>query len=184
VKTSQKAKRRHTLFAQEYCVDLNATRAYIAAGYSRNGAEQGASTLLRNRKVAKLIEELLSRRATKLEISGEKVLERYEAMAEGNVADFVSIGEDGAARIDLQGKSRAELYCIQKISTDTYVTGAGNAKRVVTTVKLELADRLKANESLAKYKKLFADSRVEVIGLAGLSDEELQSRLKALEEAH
>jgi hypothetical protein len=31
----------------------------------------------------------------------------------------------------------------------------------VTTVKLELADRLKANESLAKYRKLFAD-QVEV----------------------
>jgi hypothetical protein len=44
---------------------------------------------------------------------------------------------------------------------DTNVAGAGNNKRIVTTVKLELADRLKANESLAKYKKLFAD-QVEV----------------------
>jgi hypothetical protein len=130
--------------------------------------------------VQRRIEALIAKRMTKLEISGDKVLERYEAMAEGNIADFVTIEPDGAARIDVSNKSRAALYPVQKLSTDTYVTGAGNKKRVVTTVKLELADRLKANESLAKYKKLFAD-RVEVItDFSRLTDEQLQERLKAL----
>jgi hypothetical protein len=113
--------------------------------------------LLRNTKVKRRIEALIAKRLSKLEISGDKVLERYEAMAEGNIADFITIEADGTARVDVSNKNRAALYAIQKLSTDTYVTGAGNNKRVVTTVKLELADRLKANESLAKYKRLFAD---------------------------
>lgn len=38
------------------------------------------------------------------------------------------------ARIDVSNKNRAALYPVQKLSMDTYVTDAGNAKRVVTTV--------------------------------------------------
>ena len=154
---SAKTNLRQELFAKEYVIDLNATRAAISAGYSESTASEIGSKLLRNTKVKRRIEALIAKRLSKLEISGDKVLERYEAMAEGNIADFITIEPDGTARVDVSNKSRAALYAVQKLSTDTYVTGAGNSKRVVTTVKLELADRLKANESLAKYKRLFAD---------------------------
>lgn len=177
---SEKTNRRHELFAREYVIDLNATRAAISAGYSPSTAAEIGSKLLRKDKVKRRIEALIAKRLSKLEISGDKVLERYEAMAEGNIADFVTVEPDGSARIDVSNKNRAALYPVQKLSTDTYVTGAGNSKRVVTTVKLELADRLKANESLAKYKKLFAD-RIEIVtDLSRLSDEQLEARLKEL----
>ena len=145
---SAKTNLRQELFAKEYVIDLNATRAAISAGYSESTASEIGSKLLRNTKVKRRIEALIAKRLSKLEISGDKVLERYEAMAEGNIADFITIEADGTARVDVSNKNRAALYAIQKLSTDTYVTGAGNNKRVVTTVKLELADRLKANESL------------------------------------
>ena len=35
------------LFCQEYIKDLNATQAYIRAGYSENGAGQGGERLLK-----------------------------------------------------------------------------------------------------------------------------------------
>ena len=54
--------KRQALFAAEYLTDLNATRSAIAAGYSKKGAEQTGSVLLRNPKVADYIEvKLLSR---------------------------------------------------------------------------------------------------------------------------
>jgi phage terminase small subunit len=176
-KTRTTTNLRQELFAKEYSCDLNATRAAIAAGYSESTAAEIGSKLLRNSKVKRLIDRILSKRATKLEISGEKILERFESLAEGNVADFISIGEEGAPRIDVANKSRAELFCVQKISTDTYVIGAGNNKRVVTTIRLDLADRLKANESLAKYKKLFADQvEVTINPIKGMSDAQLAER--------
>lgn len=44
-------------FANEYCVDLNATTAYRRAGYNARGAsaEAAASRLLSNVKVQKII---------------------------------------------------------------------------------------------------------------------------------
>jgi phage terminase small subunit len=45
-------------FVAEYCVDFNATAAYIRAGYEARGnsAEVSACRLLRNAKVKKAIE--------------------------------------------------------------------------------------------------------------------------------
>jgi len=47
---------RQVLFVAEYLKDSNATRAYLAAGYGKRGAEQCASRLLRNVKVQQEIE--------------------------------------------------------------------------------------------------------------------------------
>jgi phage terminase small subunit len=44
-------------FAEEYCIDLNATAAYIHAGYKARGhaAESNASRLLSNAEIQKAI---------------------------------------------------------------------------------------------------------------------------------
>jgi hypothetical protein len=43
--------KRQELFIAEYLIDMNAASAAISAGYSRKGAEQTGSVLLRNPKV-------------------------------------------------------------------------------------------------------------------------------------
>lgn len=67
---------RQKLFCKEYLIDLNASAAYKRAGYSARGAaaDVNASKLLRNTKVAKLIQESMDKRAEKLEINAEYVL--------------------------------------------------------------------------------------------------------------
>src|ERR1700689_3041735 len=109
---SAKTNLRQELFAKEYVIDLNATRAAISAGYSESTASEIGSKLLRNPKVKRRIEALIAKRLSKLEISGDKVLERFETMAEGNLGDFIESDENGAPRITVKGKSRQELYCI------------------------------------------------------------------------
>ena len=52
-------KRQH-IFVKEYLVDSNATRAAIAAGYSKPAASAIGSRLLRNAKVRQEIEEQTS----------------------------------------------------------------------------------------------------------------------------
>ena len=60
------------LFADEYLIDLNATRAYKAAYKSckkDETANVNGSKLLRNTKVAKYIEERMNERSRRTEIT-------------------------------------------------------------------------------------------------------------------
>jgi len=45
-------------FCEEYVLDLNATQAYIRAGYSINGAKESASRLLTNANIKEFIKSL------------------------------------------------------------------------------------------------------------------------------
>lgn len=72
------------LFCQEYLKDLNATQAYIRAGYKARGhsAEVNANKLLSNTEVSARIAELKSVRAEENKISADWVLKRLIEVAE------------------------------------------------------------------------------------------------------
>lgn len=66
-------------FADEYLIDLNATRAYKAAYKSvknDNSAMAGASRMLRNVKVATYIEEKMAERAERTENKQDDIVKR------------------------------------------------------------------------------------------------------------
>lgn len=65
-------------FCQEYVKDLNATQAYIRAGYSPQGAGQGGERLLRNVEIAARIAEIQAKVSERLELTQEKVLLNLE----------------------------------------------------------------------------------------------------------
>jgi phage terminase small subunit len=69
---------RHERFCREYVIDLNATQAYIRAGYSVNGAGQSAEKLLRNTEIIARIAELQAKVTQRLEITQESVLKEIE----------------------------------------------------------------------------------------------------------
>ena len=76
-----KLTKKQEVFVGEYLTDFNATRAYVAAGYSPNNASVCASQLLRNPKVAEAIEMETGKRLEKLEITGERVLAEIGKLA-------------------------------------------------------------------------------------------------------
>lgn len=93
---------KHKRFVAEYLKDLNATQAYIRAGYSAKGASQGAERLLRNVEVRTAIEAGQAKLADKLELTAEAVLRNLEAartlaMGEGQCSAAIRACE-------LQGK--------------------------------------------------------------------------------
>lgn len=65
-------------FIREYMIDMNATQAYLRAGYkvNENTARANASRLLTNANILTRIEELQAERAKKLDIDAEWVLKR------------------------------------------------------------------------------------------------------------
>lgn len=77
MKLNKKQKR----FCEEYIVDLNGTRAYIRAGYSKNGAEVSASQLLTNPKVSEYIRELNEKVSNKTGVTVEFVINGIKDIA-------------------------------------------------------------------------------------------------------
>jgi phage terminase small subunit len=70
------------MFVREYLIDLNATRAAAAAGYSEHTAKQQGSRLLTNVDVKAAIDKKVDARAEKLDTSAEYVLKTIHETVE------------------------------------------------------------------------------------------------------
>ena len=64
-------------FVNEYLIDLNATQAAIRAGYSEHTARSQGQRLLTNVDVSSAIQEAYSRRAERVEIDADFVLNGF-----------------------------------------------------------------------------------------------------------
>jgi phage terminase small subunit len=172
--------RRHQLFVDEYLVDLNATRAAIAAGYSKRRAAVAGAELVRNRKVAAEIARKTSERCEKLEISANGVLGELQKAARANMLDYITVSHLGDIKIDLTQVTREQAAAIQELTTETFQVGRGDDKREVTQVRFKLADKLRANELLGKHLKLFTD-KVEHSGEISLAERIAAGRQRVAE---
>ena len=72
---------RQFAFCREYLQDYIGGRAAVRAGYSRKGADQTASALLRNPKVAKELARLAVRVKKKAELTAVDLLNSVTAVA-------------------------------------------------------------------------------------------------------
>jgi phage terminase small subunit len=161
----RKTDARWKLFAHKYVIDLNGSRAAIAAGYSENGAHVVASRLLRNAKVSKLIDDLTAERAKKLGLTADRVLEELSRMAFSNMLDYVTV-KDGDAYVDLSKLTREQASAIQEITVDEYTEGRGEQARQVKRTRFKLADKRGSLELIGKHLKIFTD-KVEHSGQIG-----------------
>lgn len=166
----EKVKKRYELFAREYVIDLNGTRAAIAAGYSEKGADSKASQLLGKVKVQKIVQQFLSKRASKLELKADKVAEELQRLAFSNMLDYMEIGEDGRPiGLNLAGISRDQAAAIQEITEDTTGGTGDGERRLILRTKFKLADKRGSLELLGRHLGMFQDN-VKVTGLEGLAD--------------
>jgi phage terminase small subunit len=162
----KKADARREIFAREYVIDLNGTRAAVAAGYSEKSAEVTASRLLRNAKVQKLIDELTAERAKRLDITADRVLEELGRMAFANMLDYMGVQQSGDAYIDLSKLTREQAAAIQEITVDEYAEGRGEEARQVKRTRFKLADKRGSLKLIGKHLKMFTD-KVEHSGQVG-----------------
>jgi len=165
---ARKSTLRQETFAHEYVIDLNGTRAAIAAGYAEKAAHVAASQLLKNTKVQKIIQQLQAKRASKLELKAEKIDEEISRLAFSNMLDYISV-QDGDGRIDLSTLTRDQAAAIQEIREDsTGGSGDGERKLIIRTT-FKLADKSKNLELLCRRLGLLQDN-LKVSGLDGLAD--------------
>ena len=170
---------RHETFCREYIIDLNGTRAAIAAGYSKRTAHAAACRLLSNVKVKKLLAQLTRKHADKLDLSAEKVLAELAKMGFSNMLDYVTV-ENGDVYIALANMTREQAAAIQEITVDSYIKGRGDEGREVKRTRFKLASKIDALALLGKYLKLFTE-KIEVTGLEHLSERMDEARRRANE---
>jgi phage terminase small subunit len=166
---SSKTQKRHEIFAAEYVIDLNGARAAQAAGIAESGASVWASRALTNAKVRKLIDAHQSRRATKLQITADRVVEEIRRMAFSNMADYTRVDADGKAILDLSAITRDQFAAVQEIREDTAGGSGDGERKLVVRTTLKLADKTKNLELLARHLGMLQDN-VKVTGLEGLAE--------------
>ncbi|HUV94389.1 MAG TPA: terminase small subunit [Anaerolineae bacterium] len=86
------------MFCREYLRLRNATKAYIAAGYSPTGADRGASRLLKKPVIQEYIEELLR----SVHLGKDQVVSMLHEIATGEWTQYIVATEDGSPSLDWQ----------------------------------------------------------------------------------
>ncbi len=142
---------KQAMFAAEYLIDLNATRAAIAAGFSAATAHVTGSKLLRNPVVAAAIADGQARMAAKLEVTAERVVRELAKLAFSDVKDIFDAEGNPLPVHRMNEMARA---AIAGLETDTWQTKDG--PKTVTT-KFRLADKGQNLERLGKHLKIFGD---------------------------
>ena len=143
------------IFADEYLIDLNATRAYRKAYPSvkkDETAAQAGSRMLRNVKVAEYIAERMQARQERTEITQDRVLEELAAIAFARATDYAEVKDDQVFIKDTAGLSENQIKAIAGIKQGKF------------GIEVKLNDKEKALELLGRHLGMFKD-RVEVSGL-------------------
>jgi phage terminase small subunit len=141
------------LFVKEYLIDLNATQAAIRAGYSEKTAEVIACENLRKPNIAKAIQAAMDKRASKLEITAEKVLAEIAKLGFSNMQNIY--GEDGSL-LPVPELEPDVAAALQEVTEDR-LGGSGKDDGIVTRRKYKLSDKKSSLELLGRHLKLFTD---------------------------
>ncbi len=137
------------LFVHEYLIDLNAMQAAIRAGYSEKTAGSQACRLLKNVKIKAAIDKALEKRAQKLEITGDRVLQEIAKIGFSNMRDFMRWGPGGVRLKDSDELTEEQAACVSEV-VETATESGGS-------IRFKLHDKLSALEKLGKHLKLFTD---------------------------
>lgn len=164
-------------FVQEYLVDLNGTQAAIRAGYSAKTANEIAAENLTKPNIQAALEPLIADRAAKVGIKAENVVIGLAQLATANMQDFETVLYDG----DLKSLTREQAAAIQEMTVETYTEGKGDEAREVKRVRLKLAPKIPALESLGKHLGMYIERKAIAIGHFGdATDEQLDSVISEL----
>lgn len=163
------------IFADEYLIDLNATRAYRVAypNVKRDDtAAVNGSKLLRNAKVGEYIQERMKERQQRTEVTQDRVVQELAAIAFAKATDYVTIKSNGPAAV-VMIKPTDDL-------TDEQVRAIAGIKEGANGVEIKLNDKEKALELLGRHLGMWND-KINVSGnidtnnpFSGLTTEELK----------
>lgn len=151
---------RQKIFADEYLIDLNATRAYkVAYPNVKNDetARANASRLLTNANVLKYVEERMKDRQERTEVTQDQVIRELSAIAFAKTTDYVEV-RDGRVLI----RDTAEL-------SDVQIKAIAGIKEGTNGIEIKMYGKEKALELLGRHLGMWND-KLAVEGTMKLED--------------
>lgn len=148
-------------FCEEYIVDLNATQAYVRAGYSTKSlgaAATEASKLLINPKIESYLNCLRKQRDRRTLISADRVLQEYADIGFSKITDVVSWSDQEIEIKDsseLADNVKVAIKQVNMTKTITKITEEAAKVQLKTTVQMH--DKLKALAELARHTGISHD---------------------------
>lgn len=141
------------MFVKEYLIDLNATQAAIRAGYSVKTAGKIGQENLIKPEIKAAIQEAMDKRANKLEITAERVLQEIARLAFYDPRKFFD--EDGRIK-PISELDDDTAMALGGIETLHKIVGDEKDGMAVIT-KIKLVDKGQNLERLGRHLKLFTD---------------------------
>jgi phage terminase small subunit len=153
---------REERFVARYVENPNGTQAAIAAGYSPKSAHVTASRLLKRAKITNAIARRNAELMVELDFTPLRIVREIAKVAGANMADYVSIDDDGNPHIDLTGVKRRQLAAVGAVEGPIVEEG-----RVVKAPKIRTHDKLRALDMLARMARLYPAEKHEHTGEGG-----------------
>jgi len=143
-------------------------RAYDASGMQDTTIHVKASELLANGKVAVRVAELLAELAERHNITADRIVVELAKIGFANMADYITIGPDGDAQVDLRELTRKQAAAIGEVTVDERRYGKGDDENGYTARKtrFKLLDKRGALVDLGRHLGLFKEIH-EHTGKAG-----------------
>lgn len=140
-------------FVDEYLIDLNATQAYLRAGYqvSENVAAVNALRLLKNAKIQEVLSQAMQERAKRTEITADRVLKELAKIGFADLKEVVDWTEEG--KVILRASNEVDGSILSEVS-ETEIDFGDYIKR---TKKVKLHDKMRALEMIGKHLGMFTD---------------------------
>lgn len=155
---------RQERFVEEYVQDLNATQAAIRAGFSRKTAATAGSRLMRNVQIQAAVDKALAARATKSEITAERVLREVASLAFSDVGQIIDHSGPEPKLRPANEIPEAARRAISSVKIRREKTGKDQPDAEI--VEFRLWNKNDALEKLAKHLGLLKE-RVEHTGKDG-----------------
>ena len=144
--------KKQKIFADEYLIDLNATRAYRVAYPSVKKDETAAAAaarMLRNVKVQEYISERMQDRQQRTEVTQDMVVKELAAIAFAKATDYVEIRSNGV-RGTVVIKPTTDL-------SDQQIRAIAGIKEGANGIEIKLNDKEKALELLGRHLGMWND---------------------------
>jgi phage terminase small subunit len=135
------------LFCKEYIIDFNATKAAERAGYSKDTAKQIGHENLTKLDLQVEINKEIDKRTERVVVKQDRVIYELAKMAFADLSNYLKIDTTGVSiNPDIENFDMSVL----SEASETVTKDGG-------TIRIKLADKLKALELLGKHLAMFTD---------------------------
>ena len=156
-------------FCLEYVKHFNATRAAIAAGYSKKSAHYQATEILARPRVKKELEQLLAAHA----MTAVEVLARLSDIARVHFADLIELHDIPVLDKDGNHIGNTQAMRVKPDAIEKYGYLIRSIKNTGHGIQIEVHDPLRALELIGKALGLFRDHHIH-LNMATLTDPQLE----------